>query len=124
MSPVTWALLALLLVVVARSLLARQGVVNISSAEVVQRLEAKEKLVVLDVREVGEFKSGHIPEAINVPLSSLAQGAAKLDPKAETVLVCRSGNRSVTAYNQLKKLGFENLKNMPGGMLAWPGKTK
>ncbi len=119
-----WALLALLVLVLGRQFLAQRGVVNIPADEVKRRLEAREKLVVVDVREEHEYRAGHIPGAILVPLSRLEHESKKLKKDAELVLVCRSGNRSVTAYHKLKALGFANLKNMPGGMNRWTGKTQ
>lgn len=123
MSTGTWILLLLILVLVGRALWRRRGMVNISADELHQRLQRREKLTVVDVREPDEFRSGHIPGAVNVPLSQLESGAKKLEPEAETVLICRSGSRSATAFHRLKRMGFTDLKNMPGGMLAWPGKS-
>lgn len=116
-----WILFAFAALIAARWIWMRRGIVNIPPAEVQRRLDQKEKIVVVDVREAGEYRSGHIPGALLVSLSSLATGAAKLQREAETVLVCASGNRSVTAYHRLKALGFTNLRNMPGGMSAWRG---
>lgn len=124
MSTGTWLVLLLVLALVAQVLWRRRGLVNITGAELNQRLQRREKLIVVDVREPDEFRSGHIPGAVNVPLSRLEAGAQQLDRSAETILVCRSGNRSVTAFHRLKRMGFTGLKNLPGGMMAWPGKTR
>lgn len=124
MSTATWVLLLLLAALVGRALWQRRGLVNLSAAELHRRLEQRERLIVVDVREPEEFRAGHIPGAINVPLSRLESGAEKLDRSAATVLICRSGNRSVTAFQRLKRMGFTDLRNVPGGMLAWPGKSR
>lgn len=101
----------------------RRGVVSQSATDVHGRREAGENLVIVDVRESNEFRSGRIPGAVSVPLSNLDSLAKNLDPRAKIVLVCASGNRSVTAYHKLKAKGFTDLINMSGGMSAWRGPT-
>ena len=115
-----YVVVALLVMVVAYRVWIRMGVTHISVHEVKARLDARERLLIVDVREPHEFKAGHIKGAMNLPLGSLAQRATTLTPSAETILVCRSGNRSMTAFRQLKGLGFTRLLNMEGGMLRWP----
>lgn len=117
------ALLALVALGIGRMLWRRRGVTTMAANEVQRRLSAKEKLVIVDVREPGEYRSGHIPGAVSVPLSNLDQAAAKLDPGAETVLVCASGIRSSAAFRRLKAKGFTRLHSMPGGMLLWRGRV-
>lgn len=80
-----------------------------------------EGYIVADVREVDEFESGHIPEAINAPLSGLENGElGSLEEDEKYVIICRSGNRSVTASNILSDLGFE-VVNVSEGMSTWTG---
>jgi rhodanese-related sulfurtransferase len=80
-----------------------------------------EDAVVLDVRSMAEFKDGHIVNAINVPLNGLGSGLKQLEKhrKKPIIAVCRSGSRSGAACRVLRKHGFENAKNLRGGMLAW-----
>jgi len=79
--------------------------------------------LVIDVREDSEFRGdlGHVPGARLIPLRALAGQAASLDPGREgrIVVVCRSGVRSSTAAAILTSLGFEDVSNLKGGMLAW-----
>jgi sulfur dioxygenase len=79
--------------------------------------------LVVDVREESEFRGalGHIPGAKLIPLRTLAGRAAELGSSKETqiVVVCRSGVRSSTAAAILTSLGFEDVSNLKGGMLAW-----
>lgn len=124
MSNFTWALLGAAVFLLVLNAWRRRGVVSVSASDVQRRLEAGEKLVVVDVREPGEFRSGHIPGAISAPLSELSRQAPKVNPEAEVVLVCASGNRSVTAYHVLKGKGFQKLLNLSGGMSAWRGKVR
>lgn len=80
-----------------------------------------EGYIVADVREIDEFESGHIPNAINAPLSDLQNGElGPLEEDEKYVIVCRSGNRSVTASNILSELGFD-IVNVSQGMSTWTG---
>lgn len=80
-----------------------------------------EDAVVLDVRSMAEFKDGHIVNAVNIPLNGLSSNLKQLEKHRgrPIVAVCRSGSRSGAACKLLRKQGFENVKNMRGGMMAW-----
>ena len=77
--------------------------------------------VILDVRSMAEFKDGHIVNAVNIPLNGLSNNLKQLEKHRNKpiVAVCRSGSRSGSACAMLRKHGFENVKNLRGGMLAW-----
>lgn len=77
--------------------------------------------VVVDVREDKEFAEGHIVNAIHIPLANLTDQLNKLSKyKNKTVIMnCRSGHRSAIACKTLMKEGFENVRNLKGGVLAW-----
>jgi len=78
-------------------------------------------LQVIDVREPSEFVDtlGHIPGAHLMPLSELALHADTLDKNRPVITVCRSGARSAQATVLLKKVGFDRVANLAGGMLRW-----
>lgn len=80
-----------------------------------------EDAVIVDVRSIAEYKTGHIVNAVNIPLNGLANGLKQLEKHRSKpiVVVCRSGSRSGSACSQLRKHGFENVKNLRGGMMAW-----
>jgi rhodanese-related sulfurtransferase len=80
-----------------------------------------EDAVVLDVRSIAEFKAGHIVNAVNIPINGLGSNLKQLEKfrGRPIVAVCRSGSRSGAACSVLRKNGFENVKNLRGGMLAW-----
>lgn len=86
-----------------------------------QRLDAKDDVVVLDVREAHEYQicniGGHL-----IPLNDLPKRVSELDPHKETVVHCRSGARSAKAVEFLQTQGFKNVKNLAGGILAWAEK--
>jgi rhodanese-related sulfurtransferase len=75
--------------------------------------------ILLDVREPGEWQSGHAPGARLIPLGQLSHCAGELPRDREIVAVCRSGNRSSVAAGLLRRAGFTQVKNLRGGMIAW-----
>lgn len=81
----------------------------------------RQDALVVDVREPDEFEKGHIVNARSVPLSRLEAGTADLPKqKSKPVIVsCESGSRSGRAATQLRKLGFERVFSLAGGLAAW-----
>lgn len=94
-------------------------VVTISTKDLLTRLQGGEKPLIIDVREPYEFDAGHIEGAKLIPLGTVAERIGTYNKNQEIILVCRSGNRSEQAYQLLTKMGYTNLKNVTGGMLAW-----
>ncbi|MFY3792010.1 rhodanese-like domain-containing protein [Ureibacillus sp. MALMAid1270] len=95
---------------------------EITAKEVQQRIENGENLNLIDVREIEEVKSGHIPGITNIPLGLLEFRIHELDKNKSYIMVCRSGGRSAQATQLLESYGF-NVTNMTGGMLSWEGKV-
>jgi sulfur-carrier protein adenylyltransferase/sulfurtransferase len=91
---------------------------EITVEELKSKLDAKEDIFVLDVREPHEYQicniGGHL-----IPLGQLAQRVGELDPDQHIVAHCRSGKRSADAIEFLRKQGFEKIQNLRGGILAW-----
>jgi rhodanese-related sulfurtransferase len=99
------------------------GVKTITTDELAEKVKTG-KSVIIDVREPSEFAGGRVPGAVNIPLGLLRERAGKLDPQADTFLICASGSRSAAAAKRLKALGFENAYSVKGGMHMWRGKVK
>ncbi len=80
-----------------------------------------ENVFVLDVREPAEYQAGHIEGAVNIPIRTLANNLDKLpaDKATSIAVVCKSGIRAAYATMTLKMLGYNNVKDVVGGMLAW-----
>lgn len=80
-----------------------------------------ENALVLDTRSMAEFKTGHIVDAVNIPLNNLGKQLKTLEKhKGRPIITCcRSGSRSAMACKTLKKAGFESVHNLKGGMMAW-----
>ena len=78
--------------------------------------------IIIDVRSLEEFNSGHISGAILLPLPRLAEEIIYLVPDLErpVILYCRSGNRSGQALDILTNMGYTNVYNL-GGILDWTG---
>lgn len=79
------------------------------------------ELRVIDVREPGEFTGplGRVPGAELVPLGTVEEAARSWNRDVPVLVVCRSGGRSGRAASILRTLGFRNVFNLTGGMLAW-----
>jgi rhodanese-related sulfurtransferase len=76
---------------------------------------------IIDVRTTMEWRSGHIAEAIHVPISELGSRIASLhlDGTRPIVAICRAAHRSVPAVRQLRQHGFRDACQLQGGMIAW-----
>ncbi len=96
------------------------------STQELEKLLSKKDTVVIDVRTSGEFAQGHIPGAklINLYDTSFSKKIAQLDKNKNYYINCRSGSRSAMACRKMQKLGFENVWNVSGGIMAWRGKVK
>jgi rhodanese-related sulfurtransferase len=81
----------------------------------------REKAVVVDVCETGEFAAGHIVGSKNIPLGELEAklGGAVKNKTLPLILVCQSGARSGRALAIAKKLGYEQAQSLGGGLSAW-----
>lgn len=78
----------------------------------------KEKLSIIDVRERDEYVLGHVPGAINMPLSTFLQEYQSLDRAVKHYLICQSGARSSQAAVFLNEKGYQVI-NVEGGTSAW-----
>lgn len=81
--------------------------------------DPSQNFCLIDVREAGEYELAHLPSARLVPLSALAQRSGELDPTRPIYLYCRSGVRSLQAVQVLRARGFQWVKSLKGGLLAW-----
>ena len=99
---------------------------NITPEEVKQRLDAGEKLNLVDVREPYENAEFNIGGKL-IPIGKIqSQQIEEIEDlkNEEVILYCRSGNRSGIAAMILDQFGFTNTKNLTGGMLSWQEKFK
>lgn len=94
----------------------------VSNEQLANLLASEKKIVLLDVRETLEYAFGHIPEADSVPLGEIEHSFKTLDQTSEVYVICRTGNRSDLAAQQLAEAGFEKVFNVVPGMHKWEGK--
>ncbi len=95
------------------------GYGNVDVAEARDLIGEKPHLVILDVRTVSEFDSGHLEGAINIPVEALSGSLSELNPNDELLVYCRTGNRSTTAVGILRENGYDQIYHMDGGIVAW-----
>jgi rhodanese-related sulfurtransferase len=85
------------------------------------KLINREDAQVLDVREPLDYAAGHVAGARNIPLAKLSERAAELEKfkSVPLIICCETGIRSNRAIKDLKKLGFERVFSLDGGVAAW-----
>ena len=95
---------------------------QISGEDALALMQSESDYVILDVRRPNEFASGHIPDAVNLPVEDIgdAPPAELSDPYQLIMIYCRSGNRSKQAAEKLALMGYTNIVEF-GGVNTWPG---
>jgi len=91
---------------------------SVSATELNEKLKNGKRPLVVDVRQPGEYHTGHINGAKLIPLGELSGRLKELPKNKEIVLVCASGSRSRSATKMLVREGYEAV-NMNGGMISW-----
>lgn len=96
------------------------GAGQVSPADAV-RLISHENAVVIDLRPDGEFRNGHIVNAVHVPFDQMESRLGRLGKYRQkpVIAACRAGQQSAAAAKRLRTAGFERVHRLQGGMLAW-----
>ena len=91
------------------------------SAQQTTNLINKQNAVVLDVRPSKEFKLGHLPNAVNIPIKEINNRLKELKKHEQSpiIIVCKSGQHAGTAGQILNKEGFEQIFRLKGGIFEW-----
>ncbi|MGH9704012.1 MAG: rhodanese-like domain-containing protein [Candidatus Acidiferrales bacterium] len=91
--------------------------------EIKKRLDAGEKLILVDTREDSEWAQGHLPGAIHLGKGIIERDIEVTIPDhhAPIVLYCGGGFRSAIAAESLQKMGYTNVISMDGGWKGWTG---
>ena len=92
-------------------------IINIEADELAMDLPHDDKIVVVDVRRETEYADGHVRDAVNIPLTNLADPASmvNLEEDQNIYIHCASGYRSIIAASLLKRQGIHNFYNVLGG---------
>lgn len=73
----------------------------------------------IDVRTVGEYQSGHLPGALNIPLDQLGRRMEEVPQDKPIIVVCASGSRSKSGSSVIVRAGRTEVYNLQGGTMAW-----
>jgi rhodanese-related sulfurtransferase len=95
---------------------------EITPQEVKQRMDAGDRLLLVDVREPGEFQQARIEGAELIPMRTVPAGLAALEAQAEDALLvvyCHHGVRSLNVVNWLREQGVSGCQSMAGGIDRW-----
>ncbi len=124
-STLIWVLLigAILLFYFSR-MRGAKGVRTVNAQQFQEAIDESKNKVLIDVRTPGEFKGGHIPAAINIPVSDLSHRIGEIAKDKTVLIYCQSGMRSRQAGAILSKHGFTDIVNLQGGIMSWKGKVK
>jgi len=93
---------------------------DMTPREFLERRGGGADLLLLDVREHWETELAPVPTGVmHIPMGQIADRLRELDPLQETVVICRSGGRSLEVAHFLTTRGFVSVFNLAGGILAW-----
>ncbi len=92
---------------------------SVQNVSVTDLANAQGDFVIIDVREQWEYDEGRVPGVTLIPLAELESRISEIPTNKPIYVICRSGNRSITASNILLKAGLEDIRNVQGGTLAW-----
>ena len=94
---------------------------SIPATEFSQKLDQTKDAQLVDVRTSGEFRNGHLKNAMNINWTAgdFAEKAKALDKDKPVFVYCMSGPRSSAAAEKLTEMGFKNVYEMQGGMMKW-----
>lgn len=91
---------------------------EITVQELKEKIDNKEDFQLIDVREPFEYEMSNI-KGENIPLANVVLEASKISKDKQVIMQCRSGKRSAAAAQQLEQLGYTNVYNLEGGIIAW-----
>lgn len=92
---------------------------EITVEQLKSRLDGPDAPLVVDVREGWELEICRLPGIVHIPMGEIPGRVGELDPDRDTVIMCRSGGRSLQVARFLDARGFRSVANLTGGILAW-----
>ena len=100
-----------------------ENATEITSVELKRRIDRGDALEIIDVREPNEYQINRIAGSMLIPLGDVPKRYRELNPEAEIVVQCKSGNRSARAADFLRSVGFKRVLNLKGVILDWIDKV-
>ena len=100
---------------------AKKRVKETNAPDVKRRVDAGEKLLLIDVREDNEWAKGHLPSAMHLGRGIIERDIEQRiqDAGAKLILYCGGGFRSALVAENLQKMGYSNIESMDGGWKGW-----
>jgi rhodanese-related sulfurtransferase len=93
---------------------------ELTPRQFLDRCSAGDAMTLVDVREDWETQLSPVPSPhVHIPMGQIAERLAELNPGEPTVVICRSGGRSLEVARFLSARGFGSVFNLAGGILAW-----
>ena len=92
---------------------------RITPTDLAAALQADDDLLVLDVRQPGEWEAGHVEDALHIPLPQLERRIHEVPTDREIAVMCKAGYRSSTAASLMARHGISSVQDMIGGFDAW-----
>ena len=93
----------------------------LSAVDFSKKISETEQALVLDVRTPEEFEKGHLENAVNIDWKGddFNENISKIDTETPVFVYCLSGGRSKAAAEEMRKLGFEQVAELDGGIMQW-----
>jgi len=100
---------------------AKTKIDHVSARQAAEFIEKNPDTIIIDVRTPDEFATGHIKGSINIDFkaSSFQDKLKSLDPNQTYIIHCRSGGRSSSSLGSFRKIGFQHIIHLDGGMMDW-----
>ena len=95
------------------------GYYTIANVQELKNLIADRQALLVDVREPSEYQSGHIPNAINIPLRTISRNLSKIPSDRPVILYCSTGYRSSMGVMTLHLLNYDNVMGFPPSLAGW-----
>jgi adenylyltransferase/sulfurtransferase len=92
---------------------------QITPRELKARLDRNDRPFLLDVRQDWETRLCRLEDAVHIPIGEIEVRTEELNPEDEIVVYCHQGVRSAAVAGYLRQRGFQNVKNLAGGLDDW-----
>ena len=92
---------------------------EITPQQLKARLDGNDRPLLLDVRQDWETRLCRLPNAVHIPIEEMELRYEELNPQDEIVVYCHQGVRSAAVAEYLRGLGFQNIRNLAGGLDSW-----